>query len=161
MKATISLASPVPALVDALTEILYGTYGSERQRKWHHFHHHTYKQFLLCIIILLHICKGDLARKIVTNLPMPLDILASSSLYCLSISNVVLLIKFTTATWYPVMTPLGERGGSQETLSKLSDTTNTCILLTTPGAIKKKNYMVILRMKQTLGNMTVYIQHNT
>ena len=126
VKITISWASPAPAPLDALTDMSYGTYGSEKKDIMH-VTFDTAKQ-----TILAHM---DAYLQQLQNLLMPVDTLTSSSLCCWSSTSLILLIKLVTVTWYPVMIPLGENGGIHDILIWLSEATATFIYPTLPGAI--------------------------
>ena len=56
------------------------------------------------------------------------------------------VIRLTTSTWYPVSTPLGERGGSHETRSRLADNAIIVKFFTTDGTTVEQvvSYYIIL-----------------
>ena len=51
------------------------------------------------------------------------------------ISYLVLLMRLLIVTLYPMIIPLGKRGGVHDTLNELLDITNTSIVSTIPGAV--------------------------
>ena len=130
VKAMISLASPTPALVEALTEMTYGTYGSEIRGK------------IIIFMDVIPIKSYQCIHSTSTfygecNIPMSEVVLMSRSSLCTSNpSTLVFVSKLMTLALYPVMTPLGDRGGSQDTWNP-SDTTTTCTPTTMLGAVTK------------------------
>ena len=130
VKAMISLASPTPALVEALTEMTYGTYGSEIRGK-NRSPLCSHSSLFHYIVYTSTIFYGE------CNIPMSEDVLTSWSSLCMSnTSTLVFVSKLMTLTLYPVMTPLGNRGGSHDTWNP-SDTTTTCTPTTMLGAVTK------------------------
>ena len=101
---------------------------------------------LVIIIPDVYICLS--AYEMVSlNVRIPLVVFSSVTLAATIFQIICSLefISFVTTTSYPVSTPLGDSGGSQETWKVSSFNTRTSRLSTAPGTVIKKKYNNIHR----------------